>query len=242
MSEREREPKDLTTEERMATLARATADAARHKARGEHETEEGTRHTVDLATVETLIADWPEAPKAGAQQMLEQYGPPNEATPTKLFWYHNGPWKRTIVTSDVVMHNFPSPHSDYLTQYIDYQVPVSMFALLGEFDGSCLVDRTAGEVGARCDSEAANTLTLNLMHDIVTGQATVEEARQTYAENMAAYTLGRSAPYAERLQFAVPDGGTEDPDESMIGGAMARQTLGKVKDLLTGGEGDPARR
>jgi len=141
----------------------------------------------------------------------------------------------------VVIHNFPSPHSDFLTQYIDYHVPVNMFDAIGAFDGSCLVDRTAGEVGARCDSEAANTLTINLMHDIVTGRTSVEEARKTYAENLAGYTMGRSAPYAERLQFTVPRSGTEDPDESMIGGAMARQTVGKVKDLLTGGEGEPSR-
>ncbi len=64
------------------------------------------------------------------------------------------------------MHNFPSPHTDFLTQYIDYRVPVDMFAELGRYDGSCLVDRTTGEAAARCDSEAANFLTLNLMHDM----------------------------------------------------------------------------
>ncbi|MDP9350899.1 MAG: hypothetical protein M3P51_05085 [Chloroflexota bacterium] len=236
MSDRDREPRDVDTSERMGILTSAMADATKHKARGEHETEQGARHTVDPAQVEVLIKEWPEAPKMAARQMLEQYGPPNEATPTKLFWYRNGPWKRTELTSDVVIHNFPSPHSDYLTQYIDYQVPIDKFDEIARFDGSCLVDRTSGEAAARCDSEAANILTLNLMHDIVTGKTSVEEARKTYAENMAGYTMGRSAPYVEQFQFAVPQGGTEDPDESMIGGAMARQTLGKVKDVLTGSE------
>ncbi len=235
MGEREREPKDIDTGERMATLARATGDATKHRARGEHETEEGARYTVASAEVEALIASWPEAPQTAARQLLEQYGAPNEATPTKLFWYRNGPWKRTVLTSDVVIHNFPSRHSDYLTQYIDYRVPTDKFDALARFDGSCLVDRTAGEAAGCCDSEAANFLTLNLMHDIVAGKTSVEAARQTYAEQMAAYTLGRSAP------FAVPEGGTEDPDESMIGGAMVRQTVGKVKDLLTGGEEEPSR-
>ena len=59
---------------------------------------------------------------------------------------------------------------------------------------------------------------------------------------MAGYTVGRPAPLAERLQFKVPQGGTEDPDESMIGGAMVRQTLGKVKDVLTGSPEEPSRR
>ena len=236
MGTRQREPKDMTTGARMATLAAAKTDAMAHKSRGEHETEEGARHRVDLTEVTRLIDGWPSAPKMVAHQMLEQYGPPNEATPTKLFWYRNGPWKRTVLTSDVVLHNFPTPHSDFLTQYIDYRVPVSMLEVIGQFDGSCLVDRTVGEAAARCDSEAMNILTLNLMHDLVAGTTTVEEARQTYAENAAGFTLGRTAPYAERFQFDIPQGGTEDPDEGMIGGAMARQTVGKVKDLLTGSE------
>lgn len=242
MTEREQGAKDLTTGERLATLAGASADAVAHKAEGEHETEAGTRSPMDLATAERLIADWPDAPRRGARQMLERYGPPNEATPTKLFWYRSGPWKRIVVTRDVVTHNFPAPHSDFLTQYIDYRVPPEMFDEVARFDGSCLVDRTAGEAGARCDSEAANTITLNLLHDIVTGKATVDEARTTFGDVMVAYTLGRSAPYAEGLQFAVPDGGTEDEDERIIGAAtLGQQTVGKVKDLLTGSDEGPSR-
>ncbi len=237
VDERGQGPKDMDTGERMATLTGATVDAVTHKAKGEHETEDGDRYTVDPAAVEALIADWPDAPKRGVRQMLAQYGPPNEATPTKLFWYRNGPWKRTIVTRDVVTHNFPAPHSDFLTQVIDYRVPPERFDEIARFDGSCLVDRTAGEAAARCDSEAANTITLNLMHDIVTDRTSVEEARKTFAEQMVAYTLGRSAPYAEGVQFVVPDSGTEDEDERVIGAAtFGQQTVGKVKDLVTGNE------
>lgn len=242
MEERDRGPKDIPTSERMATIARASADAMKHKSEGEHETEEGARYTVPLGEVEGIIAGWPKAPQEGARQMLEQYGAPNEATPTKLFWYRAGPWKRIQITSDVLIHNFPAPHSDFLTQWIDYPVPVEMVDAITRYDGSCLVDRTAGEAGARCDSEAANLITLNLMHEIVTGKRSVEEARQVYAENMAGYTMGRPAPYAERFLFAVPHGGTEDPDESMMAGAMARQAVGKVKDLLTGNEEEPTSR
>jgi hypothetical protein len=238
MEERDRGPADVPTSERMATIGRASASHMKHTAQGEHETEHGARYTVPLSEVEAIIAGWPEAPREGARQMLEQYGPPNEATPTKLFWYHNGPWKRSLITSDVLTHNFPAPHVDYLAQWIDYRVPVEMVDAITRFDGSCLVDRTAGEAGARCDSEAANFITLNLMHEIVTGKRSVEEARKVYAENMAAYTMGRPAPYAERFLFAVPRGGTEDLDEAMIAGAMMRQAAGKVKDVLTGSEGD----
>lgn len=185
MDQRDRGPADLSTSERMAALARATGDAMQHKAQGEHETEQGARHMVAMSEVEAIIASWPDAPQKGARQMLEQYGPPNEATPTKLFWYRVGPWKRIQITSDILIHNFPAPHSDFLTQWIDYHVPVDKFDEIGRYDGSCPVDRTAGEAGTRCDSEAANTITINLMHEIVTGKRTVDEARRVYAENMA---------------------------------------------------------
>lgn len=234
MEQRDRGPKDVETSERMATIARASATAMKQTAQGEHETEHGARYTVPQPEVEAIIASWPDAPREGVRQMLEQYGPPNEATPTKLFWYQNGPWKRSLITSDVLTHDFPAPHVDYLSQWIDYRVPVDMVDAITRYDGSCLVDRTAGEAGARCDSEAANFITINLMHEIATGKRGVEDARKVYAENMAAYTMGRPAPYAEKFLFPVAHGGTEDPDESMVAGAMARQAAGKVKDVLTG--------
>jgi hypothetical protein len=239
MKEQSSGPKKLETSERMATIARASANAMSHKAQGEHETEVGAQLSVALSDAEAIIENWPKAPQEGARGLLKQYGPPNEATPTKLFWYRKGPWKRILVTMDVITHNFPAPHVDYLTQWIDYKVPVEKFDEIGRFDGSCLVDRTAGEAGARCDSEAANIITLNLMHDIVTGARGLDEARRVYAENMAAYAMGRPAPCAERLLFVVPGEGTQDEDKSMMAGAMARQAGGKVKDMLTGSEDSP---
>lgn len=235
MDEDTQGPQKVGTGERIITLVGAMLDAIKHKVKGEHETEGGMDSTSDPATVERYIKAWPDAPKRGAQQMLKQYGPPNEATPTKLFWYRAGPWKRIVVTRDVVTHNFPAPHSDYLTQVIDYRIPPEKFDEIAQFDGSCLVDRTAGEAAARCDSEAANTITLNLMDEIVTDERSVEEARNVFAEQMVAYTLGRPAPYAEGLRFMVPDGGTEDEDERVIDPAtLGEQMAEKGQDLVHG--------
>ena len=166
--------------------------------------------------------------------MLAKYGMPNEATPTKLFWYRNGPWKRTVLTSEVVVHNWPTIHSDFLTQVIDYRVPPEMFNAVAEFDGSILLDRTKGEVSARCDSEAANVLGINMVHEIVTGKRTVDEARKISTENTVAYNLGRAAPYAERLLFEVPNSGTADLDHSMVAGPILHQTGGKIRDVFSG--------
>jgi hypothetical protein len=236
------QPKDLTTGERLKTTLGAVAQGIRYTVKGEHETEGKAHLRVEPGEVVRIIDGWPDAQKNVARQLLDKYGPPNEATPTRLFWYRNGPWKRTELTSDAVMHHWPAPHTDFLTQYIDYRVPPELAHLIVQFDGSILVDRTRGEVAARCDSEAANVLGLNMVHELVTGKRTVEEARQTSADNTVAYNLGRDAPYAERLLFEVPQGGTEDLDDSMITGATIKQTAGKLKDAVTGREEPTDRR
>jgi hypothetical protein len=51
-----------------------------------------------------------------------------------------------------------------------------------------------------------------------------------------AYHLGRDAPYAERLLFEVPKGGTEDLAGSTRSGAVLQQMAGRLKDAVTGGE------
>ncbi len=68
-----------------------------------------------------MIEQWPEAPKKAAEKILDHYGRPNEATATKMFWYRTGPWSRMELTADEdeVAHNFPTPHTDYFTQYVD---------------------------------------------------------------------------------------------------------------------------
>ncbi len=234
MKKPEKEPKDISTGARMADLGTAKVSAIKHKLMGKDKDQNGENYVVDPTNVEDLIKDWPMAPQRAAKQMIEQYGQPNEATPVRLIWYGNGPWKRTEVMRDEIIHNFPTPHTDFITQWIDYQVPVEKFADIARFDGSCLVDRTTGEVGARCDTESANTLTMNMMHEIVTGKRTVDQARKEFAESSASFVLGRPTPYAERLTFKASHSKTSDPDESIIAGPMARQMKEKAKDMFKG--------
>jgi hypothetical protein len=198
--------------------------------------EQATPGQAEIAQVEAIINTWASVPQKVARRMIEKYGPPNEAIPSRLIWYQNGPWKRTILYRDEVPHNFPKPHTDVLEQYINYRVPPEKFDELAAFDGSVVADRTKGEVMARCDMEEMNFLSLNLMHDIVTGKHTVEEARQFYAEMAVAFMMNRPAPYTERLQFEVPTGDTADLDEVMIAEAMMHQTMEKAKEVLRGEE------
>lgn len=135
-----------------------------------------------------------------------------------------------------MVHDFPTPHTDFLTQYVDYPIDPARATDLVTFDGSVIVDRTAGQIGSRCDHEPFNTLTLNLAVEIMEGRRTIEEARDLYAETAAAFVMGRDAPYAEKLLFDIPSEDTADPDESVVASDMLEQIKEKAKDLL--GDGD----
>lgn len=166
---------------------------------------------------EQMLTSWPQASQMAAKMMMEQYGPPAETTESMLIWNKTGPWKRTIIYNYEVQHNFPGPHTDVMQQFIDYRVPPDMVDELAEFDGSVVVNRTNGEISARCDLEAANFLALNLAHQVATGKLSVEAARKMYGEQITAKKAGQPAPLTERLDFTVPSGGTADPDKPLGG-------------------------
>jgi hypothetical protein len=163
-----------------------------------------------------LIADWPEESREAAQLVIKQYGEPDEATESQLTWHHPGPWKRMVATRTFYPHNFPIPHTDSVESFIDYRVPVEKFTAIAQFDGSVITERTAGEVSARCHDEQANFLALNLMHDIVTGVRTVQEARQHYADEVLDFRRKRPTPYMERLRFSAQGQRAADPDVQIV--------------------------
>ena len=165
------------------------------------------------AAIESIIKDWPRNPRESAKRLVDYYGEPDEYTPSQLVWFRTGDgWKRTVLSRTEVPHDFPAHHTDFLEQWIDYQVPVDMYSKLAEYDGSVIVERTKGELSARCDKEAMNFLALNLANDVATGRRTVAEARQEYARQATAFMSGQPAPYTEGLKFAVSKGGTADAD------------------------------
>lgn len=220
----------MDQEEKLKTVATGLASNIKTQTVGEAG-EQPTPTYADIDMVHKIIADWPAMSKKSANQTIEKYGPPNEAIPSRLIWYKNGPWKRTIVYRDEIPHNFPQPHSDVIENFIDYHVPPEMFSELARFDGSVIVERTKGEVSARCDMEQANIIALNLMHEIVTGKHTAETAREAYSEITSAFVMNRPAPYAEQLQFKLPEGNTIDTDEVTIADNLLSQAKEKFKDM-----------
>jgi hypothetical protein len=165
------------------------------------------------------IARWPQESREAAQLVLDKYGEPAEVTDSQLTWHHPGPWKRIVASQTFFGHNFPAPHSDSVESVIDYRVPPRLVSALAEFDGSVIVERTAGEVSARCHDEQANFLALNLMHDIVRGAKTVQQAREYYAQEFADYRRKKPTPYMQGLRFAAGDAQSRDPDERILSDA-----------------------
>lgn len=175
----------------------------------------GEARTQERVSLEQ-IENWPETAKEAAEAMHDKYGPPDEATATRWIWHENGPWKQTIVYAEEVDHRFPMPHKDVMEQFVDYDVPVEKFDELAAYDGSVIVERTAGVMSARCDKEAANFLAINLAHEVATDERTVEEARQFYADTIKGLMRGESSPYTEGFIFEVAAADTGDPDEALI--------------------------
>ena len=167
-------------------------------------------------SVRETIDEWPNYSKETAETLLEKYGEPDEVTTHRLVWHDNGPWKRTILHREGPMHEFPIPHRDYLEQHIDYRVPPEKFDDLAQYDGSVYPDRTKGEIGASCHEEGANFLSLNLAHDIITGEKTIEAARQDYARIMAKGKAGGSPAYMQGRYRRVVDSDCETTTQNGV--------------------------
>lgn len=173
--------------------------------------QKGKLKSVSAHEAKSWVANWPSKPKEVADKMISKYGAPNEVTATMLVWHNNGPWKRTILYKEEIPHDFPKSHTDLLEQFLDYKVPLNKYDDLAMYDGSVMVERTKGEISARCDKEEMNFLALNLANDVATGKKTVEEARDYYARAVKDFMQGKLDPYVQGLKFST-GGDTKDPD------------------------------
>lgn len=169
-----------------------------------------------VSIADQTIQGWPEESREAAQLVINKYGEPDECTESQLTWFKPGSWKRIVASKTFYNHNFPAPHIDSVQSVIDYRVPPDKITDVAKFDGSVVVERTAGEVSARCHDEEANFLALNLMHEIVTGEKSVEEARKYYAKEFADYRRKKPTPYMKKLHFSPATGNTTDPDVRIL--------------------------
>ena len=168
---------------------------------------------VDQPMVDKMLASWKMEPRELATKIIAKYGLPQEASANRLIWMNNGPWKMSELVNEEIQHDFPMPHHDMFRQVINWKVPADKFDELAEYDGSIIVERTKGEVSARCDKEEANFLAINLAHDIVTGKRSVSDARKAYTE---AVSEMKHPEYMKGLTFTPPMGMQGDADKATI--------------------------
>ena len=193
--------------------------------------------SVDRASVEQIIAQWPERPRLGATMMLTKYGVPQEVSPMNLVWHNQGVFKRIMVTRQEIPHDFPKPHMDFMEHTIAYRVPADKSDEIIEYDGSVTINRTAGEMSARCDLEGHNILTLNLAHDIVVGKKDAKEARKAFGEIVVEDVLGKNPDYVTGLRFKL-DQNVMDADKPVIPGSPKRPGTADDAKSSKSGMGD----
>ncbi len=74
----------------------------------------------DRATVDRMLAGWPNRPKLAANRTIKKYGLPNEATAARLIWHNKAPFKRIMVVREEIPHQFRG--STWTTVYDDDQL------------------------------------------------------------------------------------------------------------------------
>lgn len=167
---------------------------------------------LDAVSVTSMTSEWPDVTKEVIKKTMAKYGAPHEATASMLVWHNNSPWKRTIIYKQSTPHDFPMAHVDVMQQFIDFRVKPEKYDEMAQYDGSVVLERTNGEMSARCDKEEANFLAINLAHDVAHGKKTPAAARKFYADAIKQSMAGKMPPYMQKLQFDVPSGNTADKD------------------------------
>ncbi|MDD3647181.1 MAG: hypothetical protein PHS44_01605 [Candidatus Dojkabacteria bacterium] len=170
-----------------------------------------------MKNVEDVIAAWNDKPREAAKRLVEYYGDPDEICKNRLIWHNTRDgWKRTVLVNQAIPHNFPDSHFDFLEQVIDYQVPLDMYTPLAKYDGSIIVERTKGEISARCGGTSMNFVAINLAHEIIQGKRSVEDAREKYTELYQEYANGKESEYTKGFIFDIPKEDTKDEDVKTI--------------------------
>lgn len=173
------------------------------------------------------LTGWPERPTLAVKEMMVKYGMPTEVSTESIVWHNAGPYKRIMVTKKEIPHDFPLPHMDFLEHTISYNVPIDKIDDLVAYDASMTINKTQGEMSARCDLEGHNILTLNLARDIINESKTVEQARVAFGENVEADFAGKHPAYVEKLLFTPPTENVLFPDKPIVPGSPMRDMSGK---------------
>lgn len=177
------------------------------------------------SSVKDLISQWPEESQKATDFMIKKYGLPSGVTDEMLVWNEVKPFKRSIIYKEAITHKFPMEHKDVLEHFIDYKAPnAAQVAQVWDFDGSVILERTKGEMSARCDKEAANILALNLADQVIKGERSVEEAQMEYGRQIKAMKGGNPQKLTQKLVFSPASQAAGDPGEPIMDELKKKET------------------
>lgn len=189
-------------------------------------------YRADTRSYDYVVTDWKGEPRRTSRIVYDRYGQPQYVMSDRMVWTRTGPWKRTEVQNEEVMHRLPSVHTESLVQAIDHSVPADKIDDLSAFNGSIMADRTKGELIVRGPSEEANFLAMNLAHEIITGKKTVEEARQFYADAL----LNNKYPEYRRGFVFQPISSTQlsqgDPGKEVAGIGLPERHMAGDRQII----------
>ena len=150
-----------------------------------------------------VIRLWPAESRQPASWIVHVHHEPDEVSDEQLVWEDVAPWQRVIATREFESREWPVPHTASVRSVIRYHVPESAATTLDELGLSIEVDRDAGLVTTLGPDLPTNLLTLNLMHDVLSGTIAPADARRRYAEVTTTPPDGH--PAAEKVKCRFDD-------------------------------------
>lgn len=192
-------------------------------AKAQNENTQKPAMAVDQAKVDEMVKGWPARPQLAVKQMVSQYGMPAEANQESIVWKNAGSFKRITVTKNETPHDFPKPHMDFMEHTIAYTIPAHKVGDVAAFDGSVTVDRTQGEMSARCDLESHNILALNTAREILLGKKDVAQARKSFVDTLNEHLQGKHPEMMSKLMFTASTESVAFADQPTIPGAPVRK-------------------
>ena len=144
-----------------------------------------------------VIRHWPPVAREAAYHVILVHRQPHVVEPDVLEWHAIGPWKRVTVTADA------KDADDVVEAVIEATVPTDRRGDLEAVAEEFRVRVGSGdELAVRGRDLAGNVITLNIVHELVEGTLTPEEARDRRALDMADLRAGRPPVTAETCRFA----------------------------------------
>ena len=172
--------------------------------------------------------------QGGRTLVADAYGDPQESTSERLVWHKVGPWKRVVATKAFHQHDFPPRTS---TRSSRSSTIASRRARCPPSPSSTAASSSSGP-WARCRRDATTrrrtSWPWNLVHDIVTGGKTAEQAREYYAKEFLDHRRGKPTPYMDELRIPrSPTRRTPTSDSPLGRGPRAGAAGGRPSGLTS---------